>query len=35
MSTTERRFAQAKEEQRGVVQRVPRNGFTSTVCALF
>ena len=35
VSTTERRFAQAKEEQRGVVQRVPRNGFTSTVCALF
>ena len=35
VSTAERRFAQAKEEQRGVVQRVSRNGFTRTVCALF
>ena len=35
MSQAERRWAATDEEQRGSFQRVPRNGFACTVCALF
>ena len=35
MSQAERRWARAKEEQRGSFQRFSRNGFACTMCALF
>ena len=35
ISLTERRWARAKEKQRESFQRVLRNGFACTVCALF